>query len=151
MSKPVASGKPGKVDKMDQLAIMRRANGELFTLTLKGQEYLALWPSLQSATHFKVRNPELLAFVPAMATSAFGQKILAHLQKEKMGLFLLSDTGDAHFRDGRKISWEEIETILPASSPGSTVSIPSIDRLDDDGGNQDLANKKRQAEELLAT
>ena len=145
------SSKPGKVDKMDQLTIMRRANGELFTLTLKGQEYLALWPSLQSATRFKVRNPELLAFVPAMAVSTFGQNILAHLQKEKMGLFLLADTSDAHFRDGRKITWKELENILPALSSPSIHTVPSIDRLDDDGGNQDLVNKKRQAEELLAT
>jgi hypothetical protein len=100
---------------MDQLAIMRRANGELFTLTLKGQEHLALWPSLESAARFKARNPELLAFVPAWVASAFGQERLAHLQKENMGLLLLTDTGDAHFRDARKISWEELRVGLPAS------------------------------------
>lgn len=100
---------------MDQLVIMRRANGELFTLTLKGQEHLALWPTLESASHFKARNPELLAFVPARVGSAFGQERLAPLQKENMGLFLLTDAGNAHFRDGRKISWEELRGGLPVS------------------------------------
>ncbi len=99
---------------MDQLTMMRRANGELFTLTLKGQKYLALWPSLESAVRFKARNPELLAFVPAWVASAFGQKHLAHLQEENMGLLLLTDTGDAHFRDARKISWEDLRGDLPA-------------------------------------
>jgi hypothetical protein len=100
---------------MDQLSIMRRANGELFTITLKGREYLALWPSLQSAIHFKARNPELLVFLPASVASAFGQKRLAPLQKESMGLLLLTDTGDAHFRNARKISWKELNDSLPAA------------------------------------
>ena len=105
---------------MDQLVIMRRANGELFTLSLKGQEHLALWPSWQSALHYKARNPELLVFLPSLVASAFGQKSLAPLQKEGMGLFLLTDTGDAHFRDGRKISWEEIENRFHALSMDAT-------------------------------
>ncbi|HET8670246.1 MAG TPA: hypothetical protein VFM05_06330 [Candidatus Saccharimonadales bacterium] len=136
---------------MDQLSIMRRANGELFTLTLKGRKHLALWPSLKIAIHYKTRNPELLVFSPALVASAFGRKSLVALQKENLGLFLLTDTGDAHFRDGRKISWKELENILPASSLASTASMPSIDRLNDDGGNQSLVNKKVQAEEVLAT
>ena len=136
---------------MDQLSIMRRANGELFTLTRKGRKHLALWPSLKAAIHYKTRNPELLVFSPASVASAFGRKSLAALQKENVGLFLLTGTGDAHFRDGRKISWKELENILPASSLASTAPAPSIDRLDDDGGNQNLVNKKIQAEELLAT
>ncbi|HEX5733630.1 MAG TPA: hypothetical protein VF131_12415 [Blastocatellia bacterium] len=136
---------------MDQLSIMRRANGELFTLTLKGRKHLALWPSLQSAIHYKTRNPELLVFSPASVASAFGQKSLALLQKENLGLFLLTDTGDAHFRDGRKIIWKELENIFPVSSLASTVPTPSIARLDDDGGNQNLVNKKIRAEELLTT
>ncbi|HEX5733620.1 MAG TPA: hypothetical protein VF131_12365 [Blastocatellia bacterium] len=135
---------------MDQLSIMRRANGELFTLTLKGRKHLALWPSLKSAIHYKTRNPELLVFSPASVASAFGQKSLALLQKENLGLFLLTDTGDAHFRDGRKIIWKELESCLPASSPVSTHRMPALDRLDDDGGNQNLVNKKRQKEGLLA-
>lgn len=66
---------------MDQLSIMRRANGELFTLTLKRRKHLALWPSLKIAIHYKTRNPELLVFSPALVASAFGRKSLATLQK----------------------------------------------------------------------
>ena len=127
---------------MDQLSIMRRANGELFTLTLKRRKHLALWPSLKIAIHYKTRNPELLVFSPASVASAFGRKSLALLQKENVGLFLLTDTGDAHFRDGRKISWEELENILPASSLASPAPMPSLDRMDDDGGNQNLSDAR---------
>ncbi len=143
---------------MEQFTIMRRANGELFTLMQKGQELLALWPTLQSAMHYKTRNPELRVFLPAAVSSAFGQKKLAPLQKAKMGLYLLRDTNDAHFRDGQKISWEELAPHLPAlssdsthqleiartgfarrpiakvSDVGKTASRSSLERLDD-GGN----------------
>ena len=101
---------------MEQFTIMRRANGELFTLMQKGEVYLALWPTLQSAIHYKTRNPQLRVFLPASVTSDFGHKNLAPLQKENMGLYLLADTNDAHFRDGQKISWEELAKRLPASS-----------------------------------
>lgn len=74
---------------MDQLSIMRRANGELFTLTLKRRKHLALWPGLKIAIHYKTRNPELLVFSPALVASAFGRKSLATLQKENVGLLNL--------------------------------------------------------------
>lgn len=101
---------------MDQLSIMRRANGELFTLTLKGQKHLAVWPSLQSAMRYKARNRELLVFLPAPVASPFGQKSLAPLRKENLGLFLLIDDGQARFRDGRRISWEELDNDISAST-----------------------------------
>lgn len=101
---------------MDQLSIMRRANGELFTLTIKGHEYLAVWPSLQSAMRYKTRNRELLVFLPASVASPFGQKSVELLRKANLGLFLLIDDGHARFRDGRKISWEELDTNLSASA-----------------------------------
>lgn len=108
--------KPRMVDKSGQLTMMRRANGEFFTLMLKGRAHLALWPSPQSAFYYKARNPELLVFSPALLASPFGQKSLAALQREDMGLWMLTDTGRAHLGDGRKISWEEIRHCLPASS-----------------------------------
>ena len=101
---------------MEQYTIMRRANGELFTLMQKGQAYLALWPTLQCANHYKARNPELRVFLPAFVTSAFGRKSLLPLKNEKRGLYLLKDTNDAHFSDGDQISWEELANRLAASS-----------------------------------
>lgn len=110
---------PRKVDQVDQLTLMRRANGELFTLMLNGRAHLALWRSLQSALHYKARNPELLVFSPAAVASPFGQKSLAALQSADVGLFLLTDTGRARLVDGRPISWGEIKSRLPASSSAS--------------------------------
>jgi hypothetical protein len=111
-----------KVGPLDQLTMMRRANGELFTLMLKGRAHLALWRSLQSALYYKARNPELLVFSPALVASPFGQKSLTALQREDVGLFLLTDTGRARLGDGRQISWHEIKDHLPASSLASATA-----------------------------
>jgi hypothetical protein len=100
---------------MEPLTMMRRADGRLFTLKVKGQEHLALWPSLQSAIRYKKRNPQLLIFIPASVASPFGQKSLIPLRKENMGLFLLVDAGGAHLSDGRRISWEELESSIPVA------------------------------------
>ncbi len=133
---------------MDPLTIMRRADGKLFTVKVKGQEHLALWPSLESALRYKKHNPQLLIFVASSVGSPFGQKSLIPLRKENMGLFLLIDAGGAHLSDGRKISWEELETSIPPSSSDwayqlkpptanitdakATDSMPGMNRLDND-------------------
>ena len=135
---------------MEPLTIMRRADGKLFTVKVKGQEHLALWPSLESAMRYKKRNPQLLIFITASVASPFGQKSLIPLRKENMGLYLLIDAGGSHLNDGRKISWEELESSIPASSsdwayqlkpPTANFtdgkvpdSLPVLNRLDDDGG-----------------
>ena len=93
---------------------MRRANGELFTVTIKGRPHLALWPSLESAVRYKARNPELLVFIPSAVASPFGQKSLRPLREENVELFLVVDAGGAHLRDGRRLSWEELESRIPA-------------------------------------
>ena len=94
--------------------MMRRANGEFFTLMRKGREFLAVWPSLESAIQYKVRNPELLVFVPIGVASPFIQKRLNLLQKEGVGLFLLDDTKVALLKEGRKMKWTEMEQSSPA-------------------------------------
>ena len=108
-----------QADQSDQLTMMRRANGELFTLPLNGRAHIALWPSTQSAFYYKARNPELLVFLPALVASPFGQKRLAALRSEGMGLFLLTATGRAQLGDGRELSWEAIENYLPAATSGA--------------------------------
>src|SRR5688572_21745134 len=99
---------------MNKLSIMRRANGELFTLKRNGREYLAVWPNLDSAIQYKARNPELLVFVPVMVDNAFVQKRLQSLKKEEFRLFLLADTRVALLKEGRKMKWEEMEQSSPA-------------------------------------
>lgn len=102
------------------IVMMGRANGTPFTLMLNGRMHLVLWPNTQSAFHYKTRNPELLIFSPALVATPSGQKNLAALQKEDIGLFLLPDTGSFHFSDGRKVSWKEVNNLLPVSSLVST-------------------------------
>jgi hypothetical protein len=94
---------------LNKLSIMRRANGDLFTLMRKGREFLAVWSSLESATQYKVRNPELIVFVPITVASPFVQKRLGLLQEEGIGLFLLADTKVALLKDGRNMRWDEME------------------------------------------
>lgn len=124
---------------MDQLSIMRRANGELFTLTIKGHEYLAVWSSTQSAIRYKTRNRELLVFLPASVASPFGQKSLGLLRKANLGLFLLMDDGHARLNAGRKISWEELDTNLSASA------LPAI------GDSEELKNCSSPISDLKAS
>src|SRR5438045_2893640 len=99
---------------MEPLTMMRRADGRLFTLQIKGQEHLALWPSLESALRYKKRNPQLRIFIPSSIASPFGQKSLIPLRKENLGLFLLVDVGGSHLSDGRKITWAELDITIPA-------------------------------------
>lgn len=143
---------------MEQYTIMRRANGELFTLIEKGQEYLALWPTLASAVRHKKRNPQLRDYLTALVSSKFAQQKLAPLQKEGMGLYLLNDTNDVYFGNGNKISWQDLaknfsetswisayqpERILTrfgqetsnATDESAVDSLNSLERLADDGGN----------------
>jgi len=116
---------------MDQMTIMRRANGELFTLQRKGVEHLALWPSLRSANHYKQRNRELLVFVPSSTASAFGKRSLAAVHDEQMPLFLLADDGNARFRDGRSMTWAELdscESYRPANQSQRIEQLSSSER-----------------------
>ena len=109
---------------MSQFTIMRRANGELFLLLVKGRKHLAVWPSLESALRYKKRNPALLVFIPAAVASPFGRKSLFPLRDENLGLYLLIDAGGAHFSDGHQITWEEIEPSL-ANLSTKGVLLPS--------------------------
>jgi hypothetical protein len=106
---------------MDQFTIMRRANGELFTLDIKGRQHLAVWPNANEALRYKAHNPELLVFVPAVAAGPFGQKSLAPLRRDNIELVLLSDIDGTHLRGGRKMSWQELDCGLSASSPSETA------------------------------
>jgi hypothetical protein len=112
---------------MDPFTIMRRADGKLFTVKVKGQEHLALWPSLESALHYKKRNPQLLIFIPASVASPFGQKSLIPLRKENLGLFLVIDAGGSHLSDGRKIGWAELENSIPPSASDWTYQLTPPD------------------------
>jgi hypothetical protein len=125
--------------------MMRRADGRLFTLQVKGEEHLALWPSLQSALRYKKRNPQLLIFIPASVASPFGQKSLIPLRKENLGLFLLVGGGDAHFSDGRRISWEELQATIPTTSSDPVYAMkPSIAEVTE-ANNADLLQALKTA------
>ncbi len=143
---------------MEQFTIMRRANGELYTFMQKGEVCLALWPNQKCALRFRVRHPKLRDFFPSLISSAFAQEKLRPLQKENLKLYLLDDTLNPDFREGHKLSWEELANHLPASSwvsanqlelaltrvaeqktpslagAGVADSLHSLGRLDDDGG-----------------
>jgi hypothetical protein len=142
-----------KVDKIEPLTMMRRADGRPFTLKVKGQEHLALWSSLQSAVRYKKRNPQLLIFIPASTASPFGQKSLIALRKENLGLFLLVDAGGAHLSDGRKITWEELDTRMPAVASATLTNANGTDTIreqnivtDAGGGVRFITNRKATVE-----
>jgi hypothetical protein len=117
---------PRKLVQLNQLTMMKRANGAPFTLMRRGQAHLALWPNTESAVRYKTRNPELLVFSPMLVASPSGQKNLADSQRDDMGLWLLTESSRAHFSDGRRVCWKEIESLLPASPSNKEQTRPIV-------------------------
>lgn len=102
--------------------LMRRANGDLFTLAIEGKEYVAVWPDEASAIRYKERNPELLTYLPARIDRRMVERKLRPLMTVRPLRFWLLDRDDpaAEFESGRIIEWP---TALEAAGYGSPVEI----------------------------
>src|SRR5215216_3423380 len=95
---------------MSEMYVMRRANGDLFTAEIDGRSQIPIWISLEAATRYRERNPELMTFLPARLSRPLMRKIQSGLGREGTKEFLLlsGDAPDAYLNDGRPISLEEI-------------------------------------------
>ena len=90
--------------------LMKRANGDLFTLTVGGNEYVAVWPNEFAARRYKARNPELLVYLPARIDRALVERKLGRLLHEQSLRFWLLDENDpaAGFNRGRMVEWPAV-------------------------------------------
>jgi hypothetical protein len=89
---------------------MRRANGDLFTLIIDGNDYVALWPDEISARRYKSANPELLVYLPVRIDRSIVERKLKPLATERPLRFWLLDEKDpaAEFESGRIIQWPAV-------------------------------------------
>lgn len=92
---------------MNEVFVMRRANGTLFTEEIRGKPLVPIWSSEEAVLHYRERNPELGVFLP----QRFSRSLLKGLKGSSGSpeFFLLSDDdADADLEDGIPVSLEEI-------------------------------------------
>jgi hypothetical protein len=99
--------------------LMRRANGDVFTLTIAGNEYVAIWPDADSAMRYKERNPELLTYLPARIDRQMVERKLKPLATLRPLRFWLLDADDpaAELDSGRIVEWPALLEAAGYSSP----------------------------------
>jgi hypothetical protein len=91
---------------MNEMFVMKRANGDLFTKQIDGRLRLPVWSSREAVARYRARNPELFTFLPTHLDRRLMQRFDKAAPPE---LFLLSgDAHDAYLTDGRPILPEEI-------------------------------------------
>jgi hypothetical protein len=100
---------------MNDLFVMRRANGDLFTEEVDGRVVLPVWSGRDSVERYRERNPRLMIYFPApldaktLKTASSGQLPLEY--------FLLEEGDpDADLEEGRMISPDEV-LLLTKRSP----------------------------------
>lgn len=95
---------------MNEMFVMRRADGEPFTEEIDGERVVPLWSSEAALARYKERNPELLTFLPTRLTPSLLNRIRTGLAGAgTSGFFLLADDDpDADLDDGKPISLEAI-------------------------------------------
>ena len=104
---------------MNELFLMRRANGNLFTEEISGKLYLPVWSSEEAVMRYQARNPELGVFLP----QRFSRTQLKGLTGPQGSpeLFLLSEEdSNADLEDGKPLSLAEVfpeDDATPQSAP----------------------------------
>ncbi|HWO01724.1 MAG TPA: hypothetical protein VNS63_20880 [Blastocatellia bacterium] len=95
---------------MNEVFVMRRANGTFFTEEINSKLRLPVWSSEEAVMRFKERNPELGVFLPHRFSRAMLKNLAISSGTEGTPeLFLLSDEDpDADLEDGKPITLEEV-------------------------------------------
>src|SRR5690242_2635964 len=93
---------------MNQMFVMRRANGDLFIEEINGKPSIPVWSGEEALARYKERNPELMTFIATRLT----RSLINTIGKGPIGEFFLlaEDDPDADLEYGRSISTEEILT-----------------------------------------
>ncbi len=94
--------------------ILRRANGEIFTLQRDGVSYIAVWADERDVRRSKSANPDLMVYVPAPAD----ERVLRRWLGDRPMRFFLVDSRNPDLRTGREISPEEVlgQAALPKAA-----------------------------------
>ena len=109
---------------MEDLYVMRRANGDLFTEDARGRVRIHVWPGRDAIDRYKTRNPELIVFLPARLDRMLLKKIKALTNEAPVEFFLLSEEDpNASLYDGRPFTPEEIFQEKEIVSESATAPI----------------------------
>jgi len=112
---------------MEDVYVMRRANGDLFTEEVQGKVRIPVWSSRGAIDRYKARNPELMVFLPAPLDRLLLNKIEALTNDASLELFLLSEEDpNADLYEGRPLKPEEIfpENAIASQSALSRTETP---------------------------
>jgi hypothetical protein len=95
---------------MNEVFVMRRANGNLFTEEINNKVRVPVWSSEEAVKRYKERNPELSVFLPQRLSRSLLKNLPGQSGPEgTTEFFLLSDEdSDADLDDGTPITLQEI-------------------------------------------
>ncbi|HYV05798.1 MAG TPA: hypothetical protein VFB82_14485 [Blastocatellia bacterium] len=94
---------------MNELFVMRRANGSLFAQEVDGKLRIPIWANEEAVLRYRERNPELGVYLPQRFNRALLKSpAVSSASETAPEFFLLSDeASDADLADGRQVSLEE--------------------------------------------
>ncbi|HKP12176.1 MAG TPA: hypothetical protein VJZ91_08710, partial [Blastocatellia bacterium] len=102
--------------------VMRRANGDLFTVEVGGRPVIPVWSSRDAVARYRERNPELLTYVPARLDDALMRRVAGPSGERHATFFLMSeDAPDAKLNRGRVISADDLLPAGNLTSPPATA------------------------------
>ena len=103
---------------MDEMYVMRRANGDLLTVEAQGKRRIPVWTSEDSVTRYKALNPELIFYWPVKLNRDVVKRATGKAKKDETAeFFLLSPkTRDAQLEDGKPVTLEEVLPEIAAAS-----------------------------------
>ena|SRR5438105_8874258 len=93
---------------MNEMLVLRRADGELFTEEINGKQVIPLWSSAEEVARYKERNPTLITLLPTQLSGALRNKSKSIGAKGAEFFLISEDNHDASLDDGRTVSLEEI-------------------------------------------
>jgi hypothetical protein len=90
--------------------ILRKANGDILTVEIKGRTHIAVWDSDAAVRRSKQANPELIVYVPARAD----RRLIGRRFPPLDAPFFLIDRQDPDLQTGQEIPSTEVfgETTL---------------------------------------
>jgi hypothetical protein len=84
--------------------ILRKANGDILTVDVKGKQYIPVWGSEIGVRRSKRANPDLIVYVPA----PLDHRLIERKFPNPDVPFFLVDGRDPDLQTGREISWSEL-------------------------------------------
>jgi len=109
---------------MNEIFVLRRANGELFNEQKEGKLTVPVWSSQEALDRYRERNPELMTFLSTPLTRALINRLESGLGGRTIEFFLLAeDDPNAELDDGKPIS---LEQIFPAGERAGQRVQPQI-------------------------